>query len=565
MELSVGQTFEDYEILGILGSGGMGKVYQVRNKISNRVEAMKVLLSDLNSQPELVDRFTREIRIFASLDHPNIAELRTALRVDNQLVMIMEYVAGPTLDALMKLGRVPPEKYLDYMCQALTALSYAHSKGVVHRDIKPANMILTPSGILKLMDFGIAKAASDPKLTRTGMVVGSVYYVSPEQIEGKDLDGRSDLYSLGVTLYELATGKRPFEGKSDYAIISARMKETPPPPRELDASIPPDLSDVIMLALERDPARRFQTAEAFKNALTSVLAGLRPAQQAAALPPITPSPAMAARRNTRLLYMLAGSAATIAVIALAIVEVPKLVHTSAAPAPRAAQSSGGPQQVPPAPAPAAPAPQPASESPAPVSTPRPSPPAEPAPTEAAPPAQPAAQTVGTGGSKTKTSVAAIPRQASPRERGQTAPPVTAQAPIASQGVPSPGAPPPGAPQPGTLQPGAPPPAQAVPPAAPAKAPVKAHADAAALADLRERANLMSVRIGTIRTSFQALQRQQGARGLSPRSDMVAADQRLGYQWEQAEASLQQGDMPEAKKRLDAAERDLERLESFLGK
>src|SRR5690242_7234943 len=187
MDLSTGQSFGDYEILGTLGAGGMGKVYKVRNKISDRVEAMKILLADLSGEPELVQRFTREIRIFGSLNHPNIAELRTALRVDNTLAMIMEFVEGSSLAALMKDGRVPVDKAVDCMCQALSALAYAHSQGVVQRDIKPANMMLTPNGTLKLMDFGIAKAVSDPKLTRSGFVVGSVYYIPPEQIEGKEI------------------------------------------------------------------------------------------------------------------------------------------------------------------------------------------------------------------------------------------------------------------------------------------------------------------------------------------------------------------------------------------
>jgi serine/threonine protein kinase len=521
MELSVGQVFGDYEILGVLGAGGMGKVYQVRNKISNRIEAMKILLSNLTVEPELVDRFTREIRIFGSLDHPNIAELRTALRVENQLVMIMEFVEGSTLDALMKKGRIPMEKYVDYMRQALAALSYAHSKGVVHRDIKPANMMLTPSGVLKLMDFGIAKAVSDPKLTKTGLMVGSVYYVSPEQIEGRDLDGRSDLYSLGVTLYELATGKRPFDGNSDYQIISAHMKENPPAPRELDASLPAELNDIIMLALERDPAQRFQTADAFRNALDNVRTAGRPPQAVPALPPNTPSPKVAARQNTRLMYMLAGSLATIAVIVGAVIEIPKLMHTSA-------QSTAAPppMQTPPAQT---------ADTPAETAPPAASPPAS------APPAEPIAPTLQP---VKKDTVKPAP-----------APPGKQQAQIPVQPSPPPQA------QPSEPRPTQPPPAQP-PPAQPVQA--APAPNAAAVAELRERANLMSVRVATVRSFLQNLQRRQAASGLGMRGDMVAADQRLGYQLEQAEASLQQGDAASAKKRLDAAERDLETLEKFTG-
>jgi serine/threonine-protein kinase len=559
MELTVGQTFGDYEILGVLGAGGMGKVYKVRNRITNRVEAMKVLLSGLAMDRELVDRFTREIRIFASLSHPNITELRTALRVDDQFIMIMEFIEGSSLDTLMKQGRIPKEKYLDYMCQALSALSYAHSQGVVHRDIKPANMMLTPSGVLKLMDFGVAKAVTDPQLTKTGLVVGSVYYVSPEQIEGKDVDARADLYSMGVTLYELATGKRPFEGTSDYQIISAHMLGTPTVPSQLDPSLPPDLSDIIMLALQKDPAHRFQTADAFRNALASILAGLRPAAAASpvaapapprpmpapipvaapAPPRPTPMPVAAsvsapapAKKSNRLLYMLAGSAATIAVIVGAIIGIPKFKQADAA------VSVEKPAQKP--------ADKPVDK---PVDKPIDKPEAM-----TPPAAEPAVKTVPPPVQKAQAEPAkpAIkPADAAkPKVEEKLSQPQTQTA----QTTP---APPP--PQPSPNYPAVPPPTTQT------QAPQAPPANAAALAELRERSNLMSVRVATIRGAFQNFQKHQASQGLSPRSDMVAADQRMGYQLDQAEASMQQGDVVNAKKRLDAAERDLEKLESFLGK
>src|SRR5215469_11677352 len=206
MNVQIGSTVGDYQIVGILGAGGMGKVYKVRNGISDRVEAMKVLLPDLAAQPELSDRFLREIKTQASLEHPNIAALHTALRVDNQLLMLMEFVEGVTLEQKLKEGPLPIEQAVDYISQVLSALDYAHQHGVIHRDIKPANMMLTPAGAVKLMDFGIAKGAGDHKLTMTGTTLGSLYYMSPEQIQGAvNLDARSDLYSVGVSLYELVT------------------------------------------------------------------------------------------------------------------------------------------------------------------------------------------------------------------------------------------------------------------------------------------------------------------------------------------------------------------------
>src|SRR5450432_4018492 len=178
----------DYQILDELGSGGMGRVYRVRNVISDRVEAMKVLLPDLAGRQELATRFLREIKLLASLNHPNIATLCTALTIDNQLVMIMEFVEGVTLDELLTQSRVSVDNGTNYISQALAALSYAHQKGVVHRDIKPANMMLTADGVVKLMDFGIARSATERSMTQTGTTLGSINYMSPEQITGQPVD-----------------------------------------------------------------------------------------------------------------------------------------------------------------------------------------------------------------------------------------------------------------------------------------------------------------------------------------------------------------------------------------
>src|ERR1017187_8534615 len=185
MNLEIGSTVGDYQVVEILGAGGMGQVYKVRNVISDRVEAMKVLLPDLANQPDLADRFLREIKVQASLEHPNIAGLHTAVRVDNQLLMLMEFVEGVTLDQKLKTGPLPAADAVSYIMQVLSALEYAHGRGVVHRDIKPGNMMLTSGGVVKLMDFGIARSSADMKLTQTGTTVGSLYYMSPEQIQGE--------------------------------------------------------------------------------------------------------------------------------------------------------------------------------------------------------------------------------------------------------------------------------------------------------------------------------------------------------------------------------------------
>jgi serine/threonine-protein kinase len=270
MSEEVGKHVGDYEILAVLGAGGMGKVYKVRNMISDRVEAMKVLLPDLAGRQELASRFLREIKILAALNHPNIAALRTALTLDNQLVMIMEYVEGRTLAACVEQGPIPAVEALDYISQVLDALSYAHGQKVIHRDIKPSNMMLTPQGVVKLMDFGIARSGRDPALTTTGTTMGSLYYMSPEQVRGEVVDHRSDVYSVGVSLYEMVTGQRPFQSDSDVAIMAAHLQQVPKAPIELRPGLPKALSDVIMTAMAKNPAQRFQSADAFRAALKSV-------------------------------------------------------------------------------------------------------------------------------------------------------------------------------------------------------------------------------------------------------------------------------------------------------
>ena len=234
MALEVGQRVGDYEVLALLGTGGMGRVYRVRNIISNRVEAMKILLPDFASEPELAARFMAEIRTLAGLEHPNITQLRTAYQHENQFVMIMEFVEGTTLERTAEQSKIPLDQVLDYSMQALAALNYAHSKGVTHRDIKPANIMITSHGLVKLMDFGIAKSTNDLQLTRPGTTMGSVYYMSPEQVRGGTVDARSDIYSFGVTLYEMLTGRRPFQADTSYSVLNAQLNEAPMPPVQVN-------------------------------------------------------------------------------------------------------------------------------------------------------------------------------------------------------------------------------------------------------------------------------------------------------------------------------------------
>jgi serine/threonine-protein kinase len=262
----------DYEILSELGAGGMGRVYKVRNTISDRIEAMKILLPDLAGREELAARFLREIKLLASLNHPNIAQLRTAFANDNQLVMIMEYVAGVSMSIHLSGGPIAVTDAINYIDQVLNALSYAHQHNVIHRDIKPGNMMLTPQGVVKVMDFGIARSDTDLTLTLAGTSLGTVNYMSPEQVKGEPTDARSDLYSVGICLYEMVTGKKPFTAGSDYSIMTAQVNEAARPPIELQPELPAALNQIILMAIAKDPSLRFQTATAFRNALSTVRA-----------------------------------------------------------------------------------------------------------------------------------------------------------------------------------------------------------------------------------------------------------------------------------------------------
>jgi len=267
MSFHAGETVGDYEILDVLGTGGMGRVFRVRNLISDRIEAMKIVLPNAASDSRLAERFLREIKVHARLEHPNIAAMRTAIRVEDQIVMIMELVEGASLAVLLSQRRLELPVSLSYADQVLSALAYAHGCGVVHKDIKPANIIVMPNGTVKVTDFGIAQACGTERLTMTGMALGSLYYMSPEQINGLPLDARSDIYSLGVTLYEMVTGVHPFRGENEYRIMRAHMTAEPTHPAQVVPSLPIKLSAVILRALAKSPEQRFQSAEEFAAAL----------------------------------------------------------------------------------------------------------------------------------------------------------------------------------------------------------------------------------------------------------------------------------------------------------
>ena len=265
MTFEIGQTVGDYHILGVLGRGGMGAVYRVRNTLTDREDAMKVVLPGAEATGEIADRFLREIRIQASLQHPHIASIRTAFRSGESVLMIMELIEGVSLEAKLREGPLPLGAAFRITDDILSALSHAHARGIVHRDIKPSNIIVTPRGAPKLTDFGIATAAGDTRITRSGMAIGSLAYMSPEQVMSQPLDERSDIYSLGITVYEALAGRRPFQSNSEYSLMNAHLKETPVSPGAIVPSVPLGVSVVILKALAKAPEDRYQTAAEFQD------------------------------------------------------------------------------------------------------------------------------------------------------------------------------------------------------------------------------------------------------------------------------------------------------------
>ncbi|MGZ4788053.1 MAG: serine/threonine protein kinase [Terriglobales bacterium] len=270
MSISVGDVIGEYEVIGELGAGGIGKVYKVRHSISHRVEALKLLRPDQLEHPDMADRFVKEIRVLASLNHPNIASLHTAFRHTDVLLMTMEYVEGETLAQKLRRGSVDMWTGLNYISQVLQALMYAHERGVVHRDIKPSNIMVAAHDRVKLLDFGLAVSELDGERSRSGSIVGSLHYMSPEQVRGSKVDARSDLYSLGVTLYELLTGQLPIRGNSQYEIMDGHLRQNPIPPREINPSIPADLAGLVMMAMRKDPLERIASAPEFLRELESI-------------------------------------------------------------------------------------------------------------------------------------------------------------------------------------------------------------------------------------------------------------------------------------------------------
>jgi len=268
MSIQPGQHIGDYEILELIESSKEGISYKVRNTILRRLEVLRVLPKTLQDDQDAVTRFLREAQVHARMSHPNIVTFYHATQLDGQLIMTTELVEGTTLAARREAGPLPVPDALRCLEQVLSALSYAHGLGIVHRDVTPANVILTSDGGVKLTGFGLAKGTQDHQLTTPGTVLGSLNYISPEQIKGSTkLDCRTDIYSAGVVLYEALTGRRPFHRKSQFELMLAHMSELPPAPTIVNPDVPAELSEIVLIAMAKEPLARFQTAEEFRQRL----------------------------------------------------------------------------------------------------------------------------------------------------------------------------------------------------------------------------------------------------------------------------------------------------------
>jgi serine/threonine protein kinase len=268
----IGRIVGTYKITGTIGSGGMGEVFVGEDLMLERPVAIKQLRPELANRPGVVERFRAEAVILAKLHHTNIATVYAFIQEGASFFLVMEYVQGWTLQHVLQVrGALAPVVAGGLFQQTLDGIGFAHRRHIVHRDLKSANVMLTDGGVIKVMDFGLARVLGSAHLTRQGRLVGTLEYISPEQIRGEETDARSDIYSLGILLYELVTGRLPFESDSEYALVRAHVEAQPPSPRQITPAVSAELERVILRALSKAPTERFQSTEAFSLALACCL------------------------------------------------------------------------------------------------------------------------------------------------------------------------------------------------------------------------------------------------------------------------------------------------------
>jgi serine/threonine-protein kinase len=257
-----------YELGRQLGAGGMARVYLGHDRLLDRQVAVKVLSEPYASDPQFVERFRREASAAAGLNHPNIVAVYDRGEADGSYYIVMEYLAGPDLkQVIRRRAPLPPSQAIDYAQQILAALGAAHRRDVVHRDVKPQNVLVAEDGHLKVTDFGIARAGAQSDMTEAGSVIGTAQYLSPEQARGDEVTAASDCYAVGIVLYEMLTGRVPFDGDRPVAIAMKQISDAPVPPRIVEPDVPPELDAVVMRALAKRPSERYRTAEELSRAL----------------------------------------------------------------------------------------------------------------------------------------------------------------------------------------------------------------------------------------------------------------------------------------------------------
>lgn len=309
----IGRKLGNYEIVEELGRGGMAVVYRAYQPSLNRHVAIKVLAPQLSFDQQFVERFQREARAAAKLRHPNIVVIHDVARQQDTYYIVMEMLEGRTLKQLIEdKGSLPPERAARIVEQVAGALDYAHEQGFVHRDIKPANIFVGKNDHTTLTDFGIAKAASETQhLTRTGMLIGTPEYMSPEQAEGGAVDYRTDLYALGIVLYQMLAGRAPFQSTTPHATLHAVIYEPPPPLRQLRPDLSPAIESVVMRSINKQPAQRFQSGSEMVAALKASLAG-RPAVAVQAPPQSTQT--LSAQRRSPVAWIVAALALILVIV-----------------------------------------------------------------------------------------------------------------------------------------------------------------------------------------------------------------------------------------------------------
>jgi serine/threonine protein kinase len=538
----IGQQVANFRIIEKLGEGGMGVVYKAMDVQLERPVAIKMLTPELSHNPEIVERFRTEARAQANLNHVNLATLYAFLVHEGNAFIAMEFVEGENFEQLIRRrGPLPVEDAIPWFKQALLGVGAAHRMGIVHRDIKPTNLMLNRQGIVKVMDFGIAKVVGVRGATRTGMQLGTPAYMSPEQIQGRTIDVRTDIYALGITLYQMLSGHVPFEEGSDFEIMRHQVSTPPPPMTNLHPYAPAGYQNVVTKAIEKNPEDRYRSVEEFgaalerpesvaapvtaatldgpKRTVLESTAGQTYATAAAASqsqlatppamtpPPMTPipvssMPASASKGRWDPRYVMA---ALIVVVAAVLLGVVLLVRK---PAPAPISAVGG--------------------------------------TANAPLAQPQVEMTGStmnppGGGNGATG----PGGQASEHTENVQPPATkgkTKTVASNRTDPNGGA---------ADQPPAPPPAPAV--------------DPKVMQDLETENDQLDSRAAAVESSLDTLERQMQQSGLGLRGDMVAARNSMRVDLQKAKQAIDSTDPQGARHYLDLANKDVEKLEAFLGR